>query len=227
MNYKKANNYLNLGIIILFLSLFLIYIKVPKLDFLFDFISEYRLIYRIPLFVSFLLYIILFIITEIVNSKDPNNDFKRKYNIFTVSIVLFFSFACFFLEFYNTNSRFLKLIIKPFSDFFGFMVVEDSLNKLLNEKIKTVNDAVNEHKVYNNWHLFVNNIKRRINKSEIIKDKLIPRINFDSDYNDFIYFKTPDNELNAEKFINLLDVKEDMGYIIWMILIIILLYYIK
>ena len=227
MNYKKANNYLNLAISILFLILFLVYLKLPKLEFLFNFISEYRLIYRVPLFVFFVSYIVLFIITEIVYSRDPNNNFKRNYNIFTISVILLLSIICLFFEFYNSNSKFIRFILKPFSDFFGFIVVEESINKLLNEKIKTIKHAVNEHKVYNNWHLFVNNIKRRIQKSEIIREELIPRIDFDTDVNDFLYFKIPDNELNAEQFINLLHVKEDTGYIIWMIIIIILLYYIK
>lgn len=227
MNYKKANNYLNLATGILFLILFLVYLKLPKLEFLFNFISEYRLLYRVPLFVSFLSYIILFIITEIINSKDPNDNYKKSYNIFIISSILLVSFICFFFEFYNSNSKIIKFVIKPFSDFFGFIVIEDNINKLLNEKIKNISDAVNEHKVYNNWHLFVNNLKRRIEKSEIMRKEFIPRIDFDSDFNDFLYFKTPENDLNAEHFINLLHVKEDTGYIIWMIIIIILLYYIK
>ena len=227
MNYKKANNYLNLGISTLFLILFLIYLKLPKLEFIFDFISEYRLIYRIPLFISFISYIILFIITEIVNSKNPHDNYKRNYNIFIISIIILFSFSCLFFEFYNSNSKFIKFVLKPFSDFFGFIVIEDNINKLLNEKLKTISDAVNEHKVYNNWHLFVNNLKRRINKSEITREKIISNIDFDSELNNFLYFKIPDSDLNAEQFINLLHVKEDTGYIIWMIIIIILLYYIK
>ena len=227
MNYKKANNYLNLAISILFLILFLVYLKLPKLEFLFNFISEHRLIYRVPLFVFFLSYIVLFIITEIIVSKDPNNNFKRNYNIFTISLILLLTITCFFFEFYNSNSKIIRFILKPFSDFFGFIIIEDSINKLLNEKIKTIKDAVNEHKVYNNWHLFINNIKRRIEKSEIIREELIPQIDFDTNVNDFLYFKIPDNELNAQQFINLLHIKEDTGYIIWMIIIIILLYYIK
>ena len=227
MNYKKANNYLNLAISILFLILFLVYLKLPKLEFLFNFISQHRLIYRVPLFVLFLSYIVLFVITEIIVSKDPNNNFKRNYNIFTISLILLLTITCFFFEFFNSNSKIIRFIIKPFSDFFGFIIIEDSINKLLNEKIKTIKDAVNEHKVYNNWHLFINNIKRRIQKSEIIREELIPRIDFDTDVKDFLYFKIPDNELNAQQFINLLHVKEDTGYIIWMIIIIILLYYIK
>ena len=227
MNYKKANNYLNLATAILFFILFLVYLKLPKLDFLFHFIAEHRLSYRVPLFTCFLSYIVLFIITEIINSEDPNDNYKREYNIVVISIILLLTVVCFFFEFYNSNSRIIKFILKPFSDFFGFIVIEDSVNKLLNEKINSLSDAFNQHKVYNNWHLFVNNLKRRIQKSEILRDKLTQRINFNSDFNDFLYFKTPDSDIDAERFINLLHIKEDTGYIIWMIIIIILLYYIK
>ena len=220
MKHKNAKlvQHLNLGIIILFLILLIIYIKLHKFPLFVSFL----------LFVCFLLYIILFIITEIVNNTDPNNNFKRNYNIFIISIVLFLSFTCLFFENYNSNSKFINFIIKPFSDFFGFIVIEDSVNTLLNERLKKEEGVpypyLNEHKVYNNWHLFVNNIKKGIDKNEILKEKLPPRINFDSDYNDFIYFKLEDT---AEKFINLLSIKEYTGYIIWMVIIIILLYYIK
>ena len=112
MNYKKANNYLNLAISILFLILFLVYLKLPKLEFLFNFISEHRLIYRVPLFVFFLSYIVLFIITEIIVSKDPNNNFKRNYNIFTISLILLLTITCFFFEFYNSNSKIIRFIVK-------------------------------------------------------------------------------------------------------------------
>tara|TARA_Y100001980_G_C14410212_1_gene204037 strand:- start:148 stop:504 length:357 start_codon:yes stop_codon:yes gene_type:complete len=118
-------------------------------------------------------------------------------------------------------------MIKPFSDFFGFIVIEDSINKLLNNKLNDINQILNEHKVYNNWHLFVNNIKRRLTKNEITVENLKSKIDFDINSNDFIYFKNIENDNSRDTFIRLLNVKEDTGYIIWLIIIIILLYYIK
>lgn len=227
MNYKKAYLYLNISSIILFSILFLAYLKLPKLIVIFDFLTQYNLFYRIPLVICFIINVVFFIIIGITNRSDPNNHFKKVYNSIIISIIVLLSVLSFFYEFIDSNSVFLKTMIKPFSDFFGFIVIEDSINKLLNNKLNDINQILNEHKVYNNWHLFVNNIKRRLTKNEITVENLKSKIDFDINSNDFIYFKNIENDNSRDTFIRLLNVKEDTGYIIWLIIIIILLYYIK
>lgn len=230
MNYKRAYLYLNISSIILLLILFLAYLKLPKLTIIYDLLSQYKLLYRIPLVICFLAHVVLFIVIGIINRNDPDNHFKKKYNIVIITLILILFAITMFYEYVNGNSGFLNVLIKPFSDFFGFIVIEDGINKILNTKIKNMSESSklkNEHKVYNNWQLFINNIKRRITKGEITRKDYATQIDFDINFNDFLYFKDDEDDNSRDKFLDLLNVKEDTGYIIWMIIIIILLYYIK
>lgn len=202
-------------------------LKIFNFSIWFNLLRKYKMIYRIPLVICFISHIILFTIISIIYPKDNTNHFKKKYSIFTITIViLFFSLSIIF-EFINPNIKFLKMFIKPFSDFFGYILIESNVNTILNDKLKKISTKMNDFKVYNNWALLINKLKRRINESSL-KTISIDNIDFniDDDSKNFLFFTDENNE-NRIEFIELLNLKEDIGYIIWMIIIIILLYNIK
>ena len=248
MSYKNAYLYLIIITISLLLSLIFIslqidlifseyistinkilgnILKIFNFSLWFNLLRKYKMIYRIPLIICFISHIILFILVSIQYPKDDTNHFKRNYSIFTITIVILFFLLSMIFEFINPNIKFLKLLIKPFSDFFGYILIESNVNYILNNKLKKISTKMNDYKVYNNWALLVNKLKRRINESSL-KTISIDNIDFniDGDSKNFLFFTDENNEDRVE-FIELLNLKEDIGYIIWMIIIIILLYNIK
>ena len=46
-------------------------------------------------------------------------------------------------------------MIKPFSDLFGYIFIENEISKILNDGLKPINSQ-NAYKVYNNWMYYVN-----------------------------------------------------------------------
>lgn len=248
MSYKNAYLYLILITVALLISLLFISLQIDLLfsEYLitinktvgnilkifnfsiwFDLLRKYKLIYRIPLIICFISHIILFIIVSIQYPKDENNYYKKKYNFFAITIIILFFILSIIFEFINPNSKFLKTLIKPFSDFFGYLIIESNINTILNNKLNNISEKYNNYKVYNNWGLLVNKIKRRIDQVSL-KSINIDNIDFniESDSKNFLFF-TDENTENRIKFVELLNLKEDIGYIIWMIIIIILLYNIK
>ena len=124
--------------------------------------------------------------------------------------------VCFIHEYTNSNSSFLIKVIKPFSDFFGYIVIEKYINDLFKDSDKSLFNKKDIIKIYNNWSLEINKIKRRLKLKEL-NSKLL-----DSDN-----ITTMLNQINTDEikrqFINALKIKEDIGYVIWIIIVIILL----
>lgn len=110
-------------------------------------------------------------------------------------------------------------MIKPFSDLFGYIFIENEISKILNDGLKSINSQ-NAYKVYNNWMYYVNRFQFRTTKiDEVIQSSF----NFNSTIDTETYMKRFIGESN-KPFINLLSLKDDVGYMIWMIIIIIVLY---
>ena len=170
-------------------------------------------------------YIVYFIYSKITNTKDKLNYFTLQFNTLTIGFIILFFFICFVNEYINSNSSFLITIIKPFSDFFGYIVIEKYINDIFRDyrvggqiAVKPVSVGHDNEtyriKIYNNWYSEINKIKRRLNLEELNSSILKNKDNLS-----IMLDKLDD----TRGFINSLNIKEDIGYIIWIIIVIILL----
>ena len=244
MKYKNTYNIIliiSLSIIGFFLLVFLkpnllftekitsiFLFKIFNLENIYNIIKRHHSIYRVPLITCFILNIIFFIIFGILSVDGNQYSFKKNFNITIIGIITVLFIICLLFEQLNPNFYILKNIIKPISDFFGFLVIESDVNKILNNKLNYVKNN-NNYKVFNNWKKLVNLLKRRIKDSDIFK---LTDNNFDfgnfKDSQDFLYFNDIDQSSEIRKeFADILNLKDDTGYIVLMIVIIIVLYNIR
>ena len=180
-------------------------------------LSKRLMLFRGPLILCFLSHSVFFIIYGIVKRDDHDSYYKRLYNIIVISIVLLFFATAMVFEF--NKKKYLSFMIKPFSDLFGYIFIENEISKILNDGLKSINSQ-NAYKVYNNWMYYVNRFQFRTTKiDEVIQSSF----NFNSTIDTETYMKRFIGESN-KPFINLLSLKDDVGYMIWMIIIIIVLY---
>ena len=180
-------------------------------------LSRRLLLFRGPLILCFLSHSVLFIIYGIVKRDDHDSYYKRLYNIIVITIVLLFFAAALVFEF--SKKKYLSFMIKPFSDLFGYIFIENEISKILNDGLKSINSQ-NAYKVYNNWMYYVNRFQFRTPE---IDDVIQTSFNFNSTIDTETYMKRFIGKSN-KPFINLLNLKDDIGYMIWMIIIIIVLY---
>jgi hypothetical protein len=212
--------------------------KIVENDILFAIL---RLIFLL-LFISYITIYIYFVISKnIYNLNYYNLKFKKW--ILILIIVIFF--MCIGLEFINSNSSVITTIIKPFSDFFGYILIEKYINNLFNSNNKYnfntdkfIFNPENKIKIYNNWASEINKIKRRFNFKDFDllnnekyhyfnkgdTDDIVPGILHEFKLENIN--KTLEINNMKREFINALNIKEDTGYAIWIIIIIILLQYI-
>ena len=132
---------------------------------------------------------------------------------------------CLVFENLNPNFFIINTIIKPISDFIGYFVIEKDVNNILNDKLNYIKNN-NNYKVFNNWRKLVNVIKRRVKKSELFK---LTDNDFDfdnlKDSREFLYFNDKEQpKIIREEFADILNLKDDVGYIVLMFIIIIVLY---
>jgi hypothetical protein len=120
-------------------------------------------------------------------------------------------------EFFEKD--YLSFMIKPFSDLFGYIFIENEISKILNDGLKPINSQ-NAYKVYNNWMYYVNRFKFRTTK---IDNVIQTSFDFNSTLDIESYMKRFIGESN-KPFIHLLNLKDDIGYTFWMLIIIIVLY---
>ena len=165
-------------------------------------------------------FIIYFIYSKITNKKYKERYYSRQLNFYTITIVITFFILCFIHEYTNSNSSFLKTAIKPFSDFFGYIVIEKYINDLFKDSDKSLFNKIDRIKIYNNWSLEINKIKRRLNLKDL-NSKILGYDNITNMLN-----KLDTDEIKRH-FINALKIKEDIGYVVWIIIVIILLEYIS
>ena len=173
-------------------------------------LSKRLMLFRGPLILCFLSHSVFFIIYGIVKRDDHDSYYKRLYNIIVISIVLLFFATAMVFEF--SKKKYLSFMIKPFSDLFGYIFIENEISKILNDGLKSINSQ-NAYKVYNNWMYYVNRFQFRTTKiDEVIQSSF----NFNSTIDTETYMKRFIGESN-KPFINLLSLKDDVGYMIWMI----------
>ena len=180
-------------------------------------LSKRLMLFRFPLILCFLSHSVFFIIYGIINRDDHDSYYKRLYNIIVISIVLLFFATAMVFEFFEKD--YLSFMIKPFSDLFGYIFIENEISKILNDGLKPINSQ-NAYKVYNNWMYYVNRFKFRTTK---IDNVIQSSFDFNSTLDIESYMKRFIGESN-KPFIHLLNLKDDIGYTFWMLIIIIVLY---
>ena len=122
------------------------------------------------------------------------------------------------------NNIVIIKLLKPVSDLLGFIAIEKNINKIFNKNIKK---HKNVYKVYNNWQYFTNNIIRRI--SNITLESKGNSIDFENPINNdkLIDFLADANNSDDNNLIPLLNIKEDVGILVWLLIFILMLYYIS
>ena len=199
--------------------------KIFDLENIYNIIKRFHSIYRYPLLICFILNIIFFILIGVIHFDGSKNIFKKQFNIIIISIIILLFVSCLVFEFINPNFFIINSIIKPVSDFIGYFVIEKDVNKILNDKLNFIKNN-NNYKVFNNWRKLVNVIKRRVKTSEIFK---LTDNDFDfdnlKDSREFLFFNDKEQPKSIrEEFVDILNLKDDAGYIVLMFIIIIVLY---
>lgn len=241
MNYKNTYSIILITTLSVLMFYFLVFLKpnllvskkitsytlfkIFNLENIYNVIKRYHSIYRYPLIICFLLNIAFFILTGIINFDGSKNVFKKTLNTIVISAILLLFILCVVFENINPNFFILNIIIKPISDFIGYLVIERDVNNILNDKLNYIKNN-NNYKVFNNWRKLVNVIKRRVKHSELLRST---DNNFDfnnlKDSQNFLYFNDKEQpRLIREEFADILNLKDDVGYIILMFIIIIVLY---
>ena len=220
-----------IGILIILIITNLIIKTIVENDIIFAIL---RIIFLL-LFISYIIIYIYFVISKNIYNL---NYYNLKFKIRILILIIVFFFICIGLEFKNSNSSVITTIIKPFSDFFGYILIEKYINNLFNNSNKHkfntdkfIFNPENKIKIYNNWASEINKIKRRLNFKdfELLNNEKYHHLNNKVDPDYIVPGILHEFKLNDDmkrEFINALNIKEDTGYVIWIIIIIILLQYI-